>query len=121
MVQGTVAIAALITRETVHSRGSSGCRRRWPSWLPAVITSIGSTMIKISAPISRTFCGTRAREELQTTSSKMARVSTARVDRNLAPLRIRSRLMDTATNSRPVSAAAAAMIVLKNGSQAARS
>jgi len=29
--------------------------------------------------------------------------------------------METATNSRPVSAAAAAMIALKNGSQAARS
>ena len=83
--------------------------------------SIGTTMIRISMPTSRTLWGTSASAETATTSSNVARVSAARVERNLPPLSIRSRLMETATNSSPVRAAAAAMIALKNGSQAARS
>jgi hypothetical protein len=113
VAQGTVASAVLTIREMVHSTGSSRFRRRWLSWFRTVITSIGTTMIRISAPTSRMLCGTRVSVELATTSSKVARVSAARAGRNLLPLRIRSRLMETATKSRPVRAAAAVMIALK--------
>jgi hypothetical protein len=107
----------LAIREIVHASGSSGFRRRWPSWLRTVIASIGTTMTRISTPRSRMLCGTSASAELATTSSNVASVSAARAGRNLPPLSIRSRLMETATNSSPVRAAAAAMIALKNGSQ----
>jgi len=39
-----------------------------------VIVSIGTTMIKISAPTSLTPCGTRVNAELATVSSKIASV-----------------------------------------------
>jgi hypothetical protein len=38
---------------------------------------------------------------------------------NFVPLRIRSRLIETATNSNPVSPAAAAMTAVKDASQSA--
>jgi hypothetical protein len=86
-----------------------------------VITSIGTTTISISRPSRRVLCGTSARAELTTTSSSVARVSAARAGRNLSPLSILSRLIETATNSRPVSPAAAVIIAVKNGTQAAGS
>jgi hypothetical protein len=121
MVQGTVARAVLTIRETVHSTGSLRFRRRWLNWLQSLMASIGTTMIKISTPTSLTPCGTRVSAELATTSNKVASVSAARAGRNRPILRMWAKLMETATNSKPVSAAAAATITLKNGSQSARS
>jgi hypothetical protein len=108
-------------RETVHSSGSARFWRRWFSWLRTVITSIGTTTIRSSRPSRRVLCGIRARAELTTTSSSVARVSAAWAGRNLAALSIRSRLIETATNNRPVRPAAAAIIAVKNGTQAAGS
>jgi len=52
---------------------------------------------------------------------RAGREEAARAGRNLPPLIIRSRLMETATNSSPVRPAAAAITAVKNGSQAAGS
>jgi hypothetical protein len=119
-VHGTVAAAVPAIRETVHSSGSARFWRRWLSWLRTVSTSIGTTTIRISRPSRRVLCGISARAELTTTSSSVARVSAARAGRNLAALSIRSRLIETATNNRPVRPAAAAIIAV-NDTQAAGS
>jgi hypothetical protein len=116
-----VAAAVLVIQEIVHSRGSERFRRRWASWVQTVIASVGTATIKISTPASRMFCGMSVSAELARTSSRMASVSAARVGRILPPLTIRSRLMETETNSRPVSVVAAAAIAVKNGSQSATS
>jgi hypothetical protein len=87
-----------------------------------VITSIGTSTIAISRPSRRVLCGTSARAEPITISNSVARVSAARArrnaDRSLLSLRIGARLIDTATKSSPVSAAAAAIIAVKNAVQA---
>ena len=69
--------------------------------------SIGTATTGISSPSSRVLCGTSARAAVAHTSVNVATVSAARDGRNRGPFRIWSRLIDTATNSRPVSAAAA--------------
>ena len=68
-------------------------------------------------PISRGFCGTRATAEPVMTNSSEASVSAARVGSIAAPLMMRSRLIDTATNSSPVSAAATPVSAVKNDCQ----
>jgi hypothetical protein len=108
-------------RDTDHISGESGFCRWNLSWLRTVIAVKGTAMTKISAPSSSTSCGTRASAELISTNSRTARVSAARAGSMVVLLSMLSRLIDTATNSSPTSAAAAPVTAVKNAAHVAGS